>query len=294
MGKNYQLSTIWTSDEFAVALRELIAGQGWYCDVKPGWPKFGDHAALADQAIMLYAASRLQPKIGPEERVGTLRSWLKGESVPHPADNLFTCLLFVCSNLRQDELARSEWGKAALRASVRATRTRLGELLDELDEIDPYAAATERRKLLTSPPKRADTPERSLTFLCHSSGDKASIHDLYRRLQSSGVTCWLDEEDLVAGQDFDLEIRRAIAGSRFIVVGLSQSSTNKVGYLQKELRFALDRADEQPEGSIYLLPVRLEPCEIPDRLSHLHAVDLFEPAGFNRLLRALRHAQTAT
>ena len=31
-------------------------------------------------------------------------------------------------------------------------------------------------------------------FLCHSSGDKVTVRDLYKRLQADGFEPWLDEE----------------------------------------------------------------------------------------------------
>jgi hypothetical protein len=46
------------------------------------------------------------------------------------------------------------------------------------------------------------SPRQLRVFLCHSSGDKPKVRDLYRRLQQDGFAPWLDEEDLVPGQDF--------------------------------------------------------------------------------------------
>lgn len=60
------------------------------------------------------------------------------------------------------------------------------------------------------------------------------------------------------------------------------------GIRSKELKKALDVADEQPEGVAYLIPVRLEECEMPDRLKRWHGVDLFREGGYERLLRGLR------
>jgi hypothetical protein len=125
-------------------------------------------------------------------------------------------------------------------------------------------------------------------FLCHSSQDKEKVRDLYRRLTNDGVTCWFDEEDLIPGQDWDREIRQALGRCRYVLACLSSSSVTTAGYVQTELKRALDRADEQPEGSIYLVPVRLEPCDVPGRLQRLQRVDLFDERGYDKLVRALR------
>jgi hypothetical protein len=50
---------------------------------------------------------------------------------------------------------------------------------------------------------------------------------------------------------------------------------------------ALDVADTQPDGSVFLIPLRLEECEVPERLRRWHWVDLFEERGYERLVKAL-------
>ena len=124
-------------------------------------------------------------------------------------------------------------------------------------------------------------------FLCHSKTDKPKIQELYRRLKEDNVDPWLDEEKLLPGQDWQLEIQQAVRTSDVVVVCLSHNSINKTGYVQKEIKFALDIADEQPEGAIYLIPVKLEQCDVPRRLQRWQWVDLFEKKGYDRLMSAL-------
>jgi transcriptional regulator with XRE-family HTH domain len=137
----------------------------------------------------------------------------------------------------------------------------------------------------------AESGNRPLVFLCHSSGDKERVRELYRQLEVDGVPCWFDEEDLLPGHDWDLEIGKAIRASRYVLACLSKASITKAGYIQHELRKALDVADEQPEGSIFLIPVRLEDCEVPERLRRWNWVDLFKKSGYERLLRVLKADQ---
>src|SRR5262245_44125649 len=121
-------------------------------------------------------------------------------------------------------------------------------------------------------------------FLCHSKDDKPKVRELYRSLVANGFDAWLDEEKLIPGQDWDLEIRKAVRESDVVVVCLSNSSTTKAGYVQKEIRFALDVADEQPEGAIFIIPVRMEECDVPTRLSKWQWVNLFESNGYEKLM----------
>jgi hypothetical protein len=113
-------------------------------------------------------------------------------------------------------------------------------------------------------------PEPQRVFLCHSSGDKAQVRDLYRRLRNDGFHPWLDEEDLLPGQDWSHEISKAVRASIIVLVCLSKTSITKAGYVQREIRYALDVADEQPDGTIFLIPVRLEECDVPERLRRWH------------------------
>jgi len=136
--------------------------------------------------------------------------------------------------------------------------------------------------------KATDTPQPLRVFLCHSSGDKPAVRELYQCLCADGIDAWLDEEKLLPGQDWQLEIPKAVRASDVVIVCLSRGSITKAGYVQKEIKFALDVADEQPEGAIFLIPARLEECEVPERLSRWQWVNLHESKGYERLMRALR------
>jgi DNA segregation ATPase FtsK/SpoIIIE-like protein len=125
-------------------------------------------------------------------------------------------------------------------------------------------------------------------FLCHSTDDKPAVRPLYHRLCEDGFDPWLDEEKLLPGQEWATEIRKAVRSSDVVIVCLSHESTTKAGYVQKEIKYALDVADEQPEGSIFLIPVRLEKCQVPERLRHVQWVNLFQRKGYEKLASALR------
>ena len=86
-------------------------------------------------------------------------------------------------------------------------------------------------------------------FLCHASEDKAKVREIYQRLQTDGIDVWLDEEKLLPGQEWRHEIPKAVRDSDIILVCLSNKSTTKEGYVQKEITFALDIAEEKPENT---------------------------------------------
>jgi formylglycine-generating enzyme required for sulfatase activity len=136
--------------------------------------------------------------------------------------------------------------------------------------------------------------ERKLkVFLCHSSGDKPAMRELYQRLQADGFTPWLDEEDLLPGHEWEKEIPQAIRAAEAIIVSLSPGSITKEGYAQKEIVDALTVAEEKPEGTLFIFPLMLEECQIPLRLGRWHAGRLFAERGYERLVQALTLRATA-
>ena len=125
-------------------------------------------------------------------------------------------------------------------------------------------------------------------FLCHSWGDKERVRKLSHQLRADGLEPWLDEEDLLPGQIWETEIRNAVKASAAVLVFLSKTSVSSSGFVHKEIKIALDVAEEQPEGRIFVIPALLESCEVPQRLRHIHWVDLFQANGYEKLLRTFR------
>ncbi len=125
-------------------------------------------------------------------------------------------------------------------------------------------------------------------FLCHSSNDKPAVRELYQKLRAEPwIQPWLDEEELYPGQDWNMEIEKAVEAADAIIVCLSKNSITKEGYVQRELRIVLDFADYKPEGTLYIIPVRLEECEPPRRLRAWQYADYFEGQRERALQRLL-------
>src|SRR4029450_12777917 len=126
-------------------------------------------------------------------------------------------------------------------------------------------------------------------FLCHATEDKAQVREVYHRLRAiDGFEPWLDEEDLVPGQDWDYEIKRALKTSDFILIFLSRSSLAKRGYVQREMKLALDALQELPEATIHTIPLRIDACDVPQQFQRYHYANLFDSTGFDRIVHAIR------
>jgi len=131
-----------------------------------------------------------------------------------------------------------------------------------------------------------DTNRSLKVFLCHAHSDKNTVRTLYNRLVKDGVDAWLDKEKLLPGQNWRTEIQKAVRSADVVVVCHSKEF-NQAGFRQREVKWALDTAMEMPEGEIFVIPARLEECEVLDSLSEWHWVDLFSSDGYDMLMKAL-------
>lgn len=130
--------------------------------------------------------------------------------------------------------------------------------------------------------------KRLRVFICHSKYDKPKAQELHDKLKGDGIDVWMDNERLIGGNDWELEIEKEIKDSHIVLTLFSENSVSQTGYVQKEIEIALDYAKHHPEGDIFLVPVRLDNCEIPFKISkRFQWVNLFEHDGYEKLLRAL-------
>jgi hypothetical protein len=143
------------------------------------------------------------------------------------------------------------------------------------------------------PPQKATNLK---VFLAHASEDKPLVREVHSRLKRLGFIPWLDEIDLAPGQDWHLEISKAIRESDVVVACFSRTSVAKQSYCQRELRMALTMYAEKPSGSIYLIPLKLDDCTMPDysipelgiSLRNIQWVEYSKPGDFERMVRGIR------
>jgi TIR domain len=127
-------------------------------------------------------------------------------------------------------------------------------------------------------------------FLSYAREDLAEATRLEMELSKSGLRVWFDKKSLAPGARWETAIEEAIVRARYFIALISSRSTTKRGFVQKEIRRALEVLDEYPEQSVYLIPVRLDACAPPHpRLADLNWTDLFPTwdDGLEKLRRYL-------
>jgi TIR domain len=113
-------------------------------------------------------------------------------------------------------------------------------------------------------------------FIAYVEEDLRYARRLYRAFEKSGFRPWLDKRKLLPGQNWPRAIETAIQTSDFFVACFSRRASSKRGSFHSELRYALSCATRVPLDEIFLIPVRLDDCEVPRRISRqTQYLDLF-------------------
>lgn len=138
-------------------------------------------------------------------------------------------------------------------------------------------------------------------FISYVRENAQDVERLAEAIRRSGVRVWLDREALQPGVRWRNAIRRAIEqGSYFLACFSAEYAEKGKSYMNEELTLALDELRQYPSDKAWFIPVRLTPCEIPDRvigagetLSHLQWVDLFTDwdRGVSAILRTVGEAK---
>lgn len=125
-------------------------------------------------------------------------------------------------------------------------------------------------------------------FLCCAREDEEKVEKLHQELSDAGFKPWMDKKDILPGEMWEVSIQKAIQGSDFFLMCLSANSVDKRGWIQREIKQALDIWQEMLEDDIYLIPVRLEDCEVPENLRKFQWVNLFGEDGWTQLVKAIQ------
>ena len=124
-------------------------------------------------------------------------------------------------------------------------------------------------------------------FLCYAEEDRNRVEQLYQNLSGAGFAPWMKSRNLLPGQTRE-RVRQIIRDADFFMACLSNRSVNLRGFVQTELKNALEVWQEKLPDDIYLIPVRLEECEMPESLTDFVPVDLFTEGSFERIFRAIQ------
>lgn len=133
-----------------------------------------------------------------------------------------------------------------------------------------------------------------IPFLSYSKIDTTQVREFAAKLKSEGwIDPWFDEEDILPGQVWQDRVTHGVSNSHAVIILLSKAAVRSEGYFQKEIKLALDTAAEKPEGTIFIIPIRLDECDVPMMLQKYQYVDYFVSADqkertYTNLIASLR------
>lgn len=189
---------------------------------------------------------------------------------------------------------KQEGAWADLRALIVERNPAVSRSLAQLEGLRKYvgAAKSSGKRGLSLVNKKLHRQLR--VFISYASQDLESVRSLYRKLRREpDLDLWFDKESLIPADNWQFEIRRAIQSSDMVVICLSKRSVRRRGFVQREIKWALEVAAQQPAGTTAILPVKLEPCMVPKRLSRVvHYAELFGKnqyvKGYDQIVAGLR------
>jgi D-arabinose 5-phosphate isomerase GutQ len=128
-------------------------------------------------------------------------------------------------------------------------------------------------------------------FISYSRKDREKAIQLHDALNAKGITPWIDLSKIPGGADWEIAISKAIEQSDYFLALFSKDAMNKKGYFHKEIKIALEHMKKLPPRDVFIIPVRLDECEISYyELQSINHIDLFPSydEGFDNILSALK------
>ena len=136
-------------------------------------------------------------------------------------------------------------------------------------------------------------------FISYVRENRDIVDQLAKELLSSGVTVWLDRNDIEPGARWKDAIKRAIRGGQFFIACFSKEYNQRDRtHMNEELTDAIEELRARPSEKTWFIPVLLNETRIPtikisnmEELSDLQWVRLYEnwDKGIRDILRVLRY-----
>jgi hypothetical protein len=131
----------------------------------------------------------------------------------------------------------------------------------------------------------ADAPT---VFLCHKSQNSERVGQIGEALRRAGINTWRDRDNLRGGANWDRMIQHVIKNQvhYFLVLQTPEMLATSEAYLFNEIKTALERERDMPEGFEFIFPAFFEGAgeQKLAELEHLNYVDLRRPEALPKLI----------
>ncbi|MEW8400995.1 MAG: toll/interleukin-1 receptor domain-containing protein [Candidatus Thiodiazotropha sp.] len=124
-------------------------------------------------------------------------------------------------------------------------------------------------------------------FISYKREDRTRVERISELLREGKMTVWFDAQlEAGRGEGFDAEIEREVTSAHCVIVCWTKDAVKSV-YVRAEAKKGLERG--------VLVPILLEPCQLPVPFNDVDAIDLTDwlggknEAGWVRALKSVNH-----
>lgn len=122
-----------------------------------------------------------------------------------------------------------------------------------------------------------------MIFISYAKEDAKKADRISSLLSEAGWSVFYDKKSLLPGMDWQAEIEEKLSACKLLLFLCTSSSVAKEGFVQKELRMALDRAEMMPEGKAFIIPVRFDCVKVPRKLARYQWIEINEDTDYYNL-----------
>ncbi len=128
-------------------------------------------------------------------------------------------------------------------------------------------------------------------FISHTDEDSDYAAKMFTYFKEQGLEPWYDKENLRSGDDWDKIIKDVIKDADAFILLQSKTLTEKiVGYINKEIEIALDRASYYRKGKVnFFFPVIIDK-ETKPLFSQYQSINLTEEGNLEKLVKDIKRS----
>ena len=112
-------------------------------------------------------------------------------------------------------------------------------------------------------------------------------------MATKGYNPWMDIKDIPAGVNWDFEIQKNFSNSNLIIIILSKISTQKNGYIRREINEAIDKLKYYKPDDVFVIPILIDDAQVPSYISgKIQFIDFKRKDCWDTLEKSLKLAAT--
>jgi hypothetical protein len=113
-----------------------------------------------------------------------------------------------------------------------------------------------------------------MIFLSYAREDSERAEKIYSMINRPDRSVFYDKESLLPGMDWKEEIEKKLEACKLFLILYSRHTEEKEGFIQKEIRYALERSEMMPEGRIFIMPIRFDEATVPRKIARYQWLDV--------------------